>query len=183
MDEVTQYKIIKGVVSPFLAKQFISRVEKLRANSVGYRPQIWHTDKLKTTVHYYVYNHLVSYAKDQDISVYDPTIETSHVLHYEADESIAWHVDYRGADAPLMPDGTPAPARKVSASLALNNSGHLFQIITRYGVKTWRQELGDLVLFPGWAAHRVGSPLEIGLPEPTNERWSFAMWLSGPDFV
>lgn len=171
---MTAYRIVKGVAPQFQIEHFLSVAKKVPVNSPG-RPAIRHLDYFKSLVHRNVLYYLARYAKEIGVEVYKPLQATSHLLHYEVEDSIRWHVDYR-------PNATGLPPRKVSASLALNNSGHFFQLINEDGAKTIAQNAGDLILFPGWAAHRVASPLELGLYGEPDERWSFTMWLNGPDF-
>ena len=167
-----EFKTIKQAFQPYQMEAYIKSVERLPVFSSN-RPRVRFTSKFESTVHQRVRFLLDQYAMDGGFELYrKPLINSSCVLYYDAEDYTRWAVDY-------LPGST---GRKVSASLALNDSGHLLQFVTRKGVKTFIQKTGDLVFFPSWTAHRVGSPLEIGLPDPTRERWSFEMWLHGTDF-
>ena len=167
-----EFKIIKQAFQPYQMEAYIKSVEGLPVFSSA-RPRVRFTSKFESTVHQRVRSLLSQYAREVGFELYrNPLINSSCVLFYEAEDYTRWTVDYQ-------PGST---GRKVSASVALNESGHLLQFVTRKGVKTIVQKLGDLVLFPSWTAHRVGSPLELGLSELPRERWSFEMWLHGSDF-
>jgi hypothetical protein len=168
------YKVIKRAVPKQQLNLLVEAAKQVPAFS-GARPSVYHVDNLASSVHGRCLYHLEHYAKEQRISVWQPTRFTAHVLNYGPDECIRWHVDFR-------PHDSGSHARKVSCSLALTKSAHIFQLVVEDGALTINQEPGDLVLFPGWAAHRVGTGLEVGVADDTRDRWSFAMWLDGPDF-
>lgn len=165
------YQKVKGAVPQFQIEHFLSVAKKIPVISPE-RPAVRHLDYFKSLVHRNVLYYLARYAKDIGVEVYKPLQITAHLLHYEPEDSVRWHVDYQ----------TNVTPRKVSASLALNNSGHFFQIINEGGIETVAQNAGDLILFPGWVAHRIASPLELGLYGEPDDQWSFNMWLNGPDF-
>jgi hypothetical protein len=113
-----------------------------------------------------VSNVLKNYAGELKIDVFDGPAKLQ-VLHYRSGDRVPWHPDFRPNEVNY----------KVSASVCLRPGHHVFEYIASSGIVSFIGRPGDAILFPSWVAHRV-TPLD----KSTDERWSLAAWLRGPEY-